>query len=60
MHNCMSGETLLHGKGFATAGMLAHKRADLLVEGENVALEVEHGGVGASTAFSWTPIGDSL
>lgn len=52
----MSGETLLHGKGFATVGMLAHERATFLMEGENVALKVEHCGVGTFTAFSWTSI----
>ena len=45
----------LHGKGLAAAGMLAHEGALLLMEGEDVALEVEGGGVGAATACPWTP-----
>lgn len=45
----------LHGKGLAAAGVLAHEGALLLMEGEDVALEVEGGGVGAATACPWTP-----
>lgn len=49
------GGAHLHGKGLAAAGMLAHEGALLLVEGEDVALEVERGGVGAAAACPWTP-----
>lgn len=45
----------LHGKGLAAAGMLTHEGALFLVEGEDVALEVEGGGVGAAAACPWTP-----
>lgn len=38
----------------AAASVLAHERAPLLVEGEDVALQVEHGGVGPPTALSGT------
>lgn len=55
MHNGMPAEALLHGKGLAAASMLAHEGALLLVEGEDVALEVEGGGVGAAAACPWTP-----
>ena len=49
------GRAHLHGKGLAAASMLAHEGALLLVEGEDVALEVEGGGVGAAAACPWTP-----
>lgn len=35
--------------------MLTHKRAPLLMEGENVALEIEHSGVGPTAALPGTP-----
>lgn len=44
----------LHGEGSAAAGLRAHERALLLVERENVALEVEHGGVGPAAALPGT------
>lgn len=55
MHNSMPAEALLHGKGLAAASMLTHEGALFLVEGEDVALEVEGGGVGAAAACPWTP-----
>lgn len=55
MHNSMPAEALLHGKCLAAAGVLTHERAPLLVEREDVALEVEHGGVGAAAAFPGAP-----
>lgn len=45
----------LHGKCLAAAGVLTHERAPLLVEREDMALEVEHGGVGAAAAFPGAP-----
>lgn len=37
-------EALLHGEGFSTASMGASKRTGLLVEGVDVALQVENSG----------------
>lgn len=51
MHDTVPHETLFHCKRLATASVLTHKWALFLVEGENVALQVEHGGVGPCTAF---------
>ena len=39
----------------ATTSMLAHERAPFLMEGENMAPEGEHSGVGVAAAFPWTP-----
>lgn len=46
-------EALLHGELFPTAYVCANPRPQLLVEGADVALEVEHGGEGPVT----TPVG---
>ena len=54
-HTSMPAEALLHGKGLATTSMLAHERAPFLMEGENMAPEGEHSGVGVAAAFPWTP-----
>lgn len=54
VHDGVPAETLLHGEGSAAAGLRAHERALLLVERENVALEVEHGGVGPAAALPGT------
>lgn len=50
------GDTHFHCKRLATAGVLTHKWALFLMEGENVALQVEHSCVGSSTAFSRTAV----
>lgn len=36
--------------------MVTHEWALFLVEGENVALQIEHGCVGSSTALPWTAV----
>lgn len=46
-------EALFHGELFPTAYVCANPRPQLLVEGADVALEVEHGGEGPVT----TPVG---
>lgn len=53
-------DTHFHCKRLATASMLTHERPLFLVEGENVALQVEHGSVGSPTAFSRTVVHVSL
>ena len=53
-HNSMPAEALLHGKGLATTSVLTHERAPFLVEGENMALQGDHSGVGVAAAFPWT------
>ena len=50
----MPAEALLHGKGLATTSVLTHERAPFLVEGENMALQGDHSGVGVAAAFPWT------
>lgn len=60
VHNAVPYEALFHCKRLATASMLTHERPLFLVEGENVALQVEHGSVGSPTAFSWTVVHVSL
>lgn len=54
VHNSVPSETLLHGECFATALVLTHERTHFLVEGEDVALQVKHSGVGPATAFTRT------
>lgn len=54
-HNGMPAEALLHDKGLATTSVLTHERAPFLVEGENMALQGDHSGVGVATVFPWTP-----
>lgn len=56
VHNTVPQETLFHCKCLAAAGVLTHKWALFLVEGENVALQVEHGCVGSCTAFPRTAV----
>ena len=51
----MPAEALLHDKGLATTSVLTHERAPFLVEGENMALQGDHSGVGVATVFPWTP-----
>lgn len=48
------GGAYLHGKCLAAAGVITCEGALLLVEGENMALEVEHSCVGPAAAFSGT------
>lgn len=56
MHNSMSIEALFHCEGLAAAGVLTRKWTLFLVKREDVALQVKHGRVGSTTAFSRTPI----
>ena len=60
MHNSLPAEALLHGQCLATASVLTHKWALLLMEREDVALEGEHNGLGAATAFPGAPTHISL
>lgn len=53
-------DTHFHCKRLATASMLTHEWPLFLVEGENVALQVEQGSVGSPTAFSQTVVHVSL
>lgn len=56
MHDTVPHETLFHCKRLGAAGVLTHERALFLVEGENVALQVEGGCIGSSTAFPRTAV----
>lgn len=48
---CVRVGTHFHCERLAAASVLTRERAPLLVEGENVALEVEHAGVGSTAAL---------
>lgn len=60
VHNAVPYKALFHCKRLATASMLTHERPLFLVEGENVALQVEQGSEGSPTAFSQTVVHVSL
>ena len=55
VHDTVPHETF-HCECLATASVLTHKWALFLVEGENVALQVEHGCVGSSAALPRTAV----
>lgn len=54
----MTLEAALHGESPPAAVMSADEGAQVLVEGADVALQVEHGGVGAVTALSGALVDD--